>query len=237
MAIMQPAEVVALATAEMNSHITSSSPDAQGRVMVADPKHPADRSLDRPTPVTEIDRRTIQATAIMLAESGGGTHGDTLAFRPAAQNPRGGNDRGIWQINSKAHPDVSDQAAFDPVVATQIAYQLSNGFSSWGPWRGSKGLDPNGVAMKTAAAAYATRLGRAHDDTPVLSQLDANADGIPDALQKALGWADALGQFLSVLISAEFWKRVGLGAAGVALVLFAAREQLAPIAKAAARIA
>lgn len=43
-------------------------------------------------------------------------------------------DRGIWQINDKAHPDVSDATAYDPVLATKAALSISKGGTDYGPW-------------------------------------------------------------------------------------------------------
>src|SRR5215469_18063594 len=57
----------------------------------------------------------VTATAVALAESGG---------NPAAlgQNPDGSRDRGLWQVNDRAHPDVADACAFDPSCNAQAAY-------------------------------------------------------------------------------------------------------------------
>lgn len=35
-------------------------------------------------------------------------------------NPDGSKDRGLFQINDKWHPNVSDEAAFNPITATQF---------------------------------------------------------------------------------------------------------------------
>jgi hypothetical protein len=49
-------------------------------------------------------------------------------------NTDGSIDRGIWQINDKAHPDVSDATAFDPVLSTRAALSISKGGTDYGPW-------------------------------------------------------------------------------------------------------
>lgn len=211
---LTPEDLINLASGEISKH--SLGEDSNGMVILANPKQSANRSLDQHVAKTEISSRTIRAASIMLAESGG----DPLAYRDASKNPRGGNDRGLWQINSKAHPDVSDQAAFDPNTATDIAYVLSAAFTSWGAWRGSLGLDPASTPSQTIAKAYKNMTGIVVDDTPILSQIDPNANAIPDVLEPILGWAEALGRLLSHLISASFWKRVGIGALGVILAAF-----------------
>lgn len=72
---------------------------------------------------------TSQATgiAIIAAESG---------RDPAAThvNTDGSVDRGLWQINSKAHPEVTDAQAFDPVQATVAAFTISDKGTNYSPW-------------------------------------------------------------------------------------------------------
>jgi len=48
-------------------------------------------------------------------------------------NPDGSVDRGLWQINSKAHPDISDADCDDAVKATAHARKmyLANRWGSW----------------------------------------------------------------------------------------------------------
>ena len=77
---------------------------------------------------TMVSRLTT-AIAVCLAESGG---------NPDAVN-RAGNvppstDRGLWQINSYYHPEVSDAQAFDPFGCAKAAYRISEGGMNWNPW-------------------------------------------------------------------------------------------------------
>src|SRR5215469_3425561 len=67
------------------------------------------------------------AVAIAMAES---------ALNPNATNVNtdGSVDRGLWQINNAAHPDVSDSSAFNPVTAAQGMLSISNGGTNWEPW-------------------------------------------------------------------------------------------------------
>jgi hypothetical protein len=69
----------------------------------------------------------VTAVAVGLAESGG--RSDALGL-----NSDGSRDRGPWQINDRAHPDVSDACAFDPPCAAQAAYAISIHGSDWWPW-------------------------------------------------------------------------------------------------------
>lgn len=65
--------------------------------------------------------------AIVCAESG---------RDPAAKhvNKDGSIDRGLWQINDRAHPEVTDAQAFDPVRATAAAFTISKAGSDYTPW-------------------------------------------------------------------------------------------------------
>lgn len=67
---------------------------------------------------------SIIGTAIVLAESGGNRQavGDN------------GSSFGWWQIHQPAHPDVTQECAFDPVCSSRAAYAISSGGRSWSPW-------------------------------------------------------------------------------------------------------
>ena len=67
-------------------------------------------------------------------------------------NADGSIDRGIWQINDKAHPDVSDATAYDPVLATKAALSISKGGTDYSPWSTFKNgaYEPHLEAAKVA---------------------------------------------------------------------------------------
>lgn len=171
----------------------------------------------------------IKGTAIVMRESGG----NTRAFRPASKNPNGGNDRGLWQWNDKWHPDISDTDAYNPVKATQWAYRKSGGFKEFEPWDGAKikGSDIVKAAEAANRAGYdASKL----TDTPVGAYMDvgsqipiiggvidAAGNVVDDATDKLFGWSDALGSLLSNLIDANWWKRIGVGAIGILVIIVA----------------
>ena len=70
----------------------------------------------------------VTAVAVALAESGG---------QSAATNTVGnshGTDRGLWQINSYYHPEVSDAQAFAPQQCANAAFRISDGGRNWRPW-------------------------------------------------------------------------------------------------------
>ena len=69
------------------------------------------------------------AVAVALAESGG----DTQAVNVNSDATRS-RDRGLFQINSRWHPEVTDAAAFDPAANAAAAYRISAGGTDWSQW-------------------------------------------------------------------------------------------------------
>ncbi len=73
------------------------------------------------------------AIAIILAESGG----NAGATHTEGNTPPS-IDRGLWQINSKWHPEVTDTCAFDPACSTQAAFAISKGGTDYTQWTAYK---------------------------------------------------------------------------------------------------
>lgn len=72
--------------------------------------------------------RIAIATAVAKAESG---------FRPNATNTVGnahGIDRGLWQINSYWHPNVTAACAFSPSCNARAMARISSKGTKWRPW-------------------------------------------------------------------------------------------------------
>jgi len=82
----------------------------------------------------------VTATAVCVAESGGnatiyycdGT--GTVGTYPPVTCPGGSYDRGLWQINSKAWPKVTDACAFQPACNANAAYAISAQGATFSPW-------------------------------------------------------------------------------------------------------
>lgn len=66
--------------------------------------------------------------AIAMAESGG----NTLASNTVGNSA--GTDRGVLQINSFFHPEVSNTCAYDPICSFTQAFNISQGGTSFTPW-------------------------------------------------------------------------------------------------------
>lgn len=93
----------------------------------------------------------VALTALQIAQIlfGAGFRGDGLATMTAlglvesrglpnatGYNTDGSYDRGIFQLNSYWHREVSDSCAYDPVCAAQAVYRITNGgtdFSAYQP--------------------------------------------------------------------------------------------------------
>jgi hypothetical protein len=72
----------------------------------------------------------INAIAIALAESGGQTHGKDNVNTDQWKS----RDRGLYQINSHWHPEVTDQCAYNPICASGAAFRISAKGSNFGAW-------------------------------------------------------------------------------------------------------
>lgn len=161
----------------------------------------------------QADARVIQAVSIILAESGG--YPGAYCVNDDKSSAPGSKDRGLFQINDKAFPNVSDLAAFTPSYAFQWAYLQTDGWLSWGPWTGSKGLDHSSTFYKAAEAASTNAAGEA------VPEIGIGPIAIDDPTGSLLDWAKGLGKLLSYVTSAAFWRRFGMGALGVLLVIIA----------------
>jgi hypothetical protein len=74
------------------------------------------------------DAATCQlAVSVALAESGGDAH-------VQGPNSDGSIDRGLWQLNSRWHPEVADSCAYDPECNCKQTLRISKqgtDFSTW----------------------------------------------------------------------------------------------------------
>jgi len=110
--------------------------------------------------------------AVVAAESG---------RDPAAvnTNPDGSRDRGLWQINDRAHPEVSDECAFDPACSTKEALRISNQGADYSPWTAFQNgsyrqhLEAAAVALDGAARV-------AHRDQVIASLQDKIRRAVAD---------------------------------------------------------
>jgi len=178
----------------------------------------------------------VRATAVVLGESGG----DTGII--SGRNSDGTFDSGAWQINSGHFPGgkydrgLIDQAgALDWQRSTDFAYGLSRGgadFTAWASTRRSSFPGHMATADQAVAAVRATPAGvPATSSTPqgfgIPPWLDprnipgvGTITGAAGALTNGAKELFELGaKILSTLLDRDFWKRLGIGALGLAVVV------------------
>jgi Lysozyme like domain/Ricin-type beta-trefoil lectin domain len=73
------------------------------------------------------ERRIAVALAVAMAESSCNPNATNV-------NGNGSEDRGLWQINNAAWPNVSNACAFQAQCNADAAFNISNHGANWGPW-------------------------------------------------------------------------------------------------------
>lgn len=77
-------------------------------------------------------RRLVLAVQIALAESVGWDQAKHIYEN--ANGERVAVDRGMWQLHSFWHKEVTDDCAYNPACAAKAVYKISNRGKSWGQW-------------------------------------------------------------------------------------------------------
>lgn len=77
-------------------------------------------------------RKLVMAVTIALAESDGYGHARHLYVNAEGQTVA--TDRGMWQLHSFWHKEVSDECAYDPACAAKQVYRITKGGIEWGQW-------------------------------------------------------------------------------------------------------
>ena len=94
----------------------------------------------------------VKAVSVALAESGGNT-----AAHAVNHDRYRSTDRGLFQINSHWHPEVTDAQAYDPAQASAAAYRISHAgkdWSAWSTWTNGKAAAMTGRARLAVAQAH-----------------------------------------------------------------------------------
>jgi hypothetical protein len=103
----------------------------------------------------------VTAVAVGMAESACNA-GATGYNGPTAGCPSGSVDRGMWQINSCYHPEVSNSCAYDANCSAAAAYTISSAGTDWQPWSTydyGQYLNYLGVARQAVHQVYGGRHG------------------------------------------------------------------------------
>lgn len=62
------------------------------------------------------------------------------AIGHSAQNPGGGTDLGLWQINTKWQPQIKPSCSLDWKCSTEEAIKIHTKWKGWGAWTTAKDL-------------------------------------------------------------------------------------------------
>lgn len=76
--------------------------------------------------------RLIMATTIALAESNGYDRAHHDYYNAAGEIVY--SDRGMWQLHSYWHREVSDECAYNPACAAKEVFRITKGGTEWGQW-------------------------------------------------------------------------------------------------------
>lgn len=171
-------------------------------------------------------RRATLAVAVAMAESGGDP-------RATGHNRDGSIDRGLWQINSRWHKEVTDACAFNPDCAARSTFRISSGGTNWSQWAAFT----NGSYRRYMAAADKAVSGVKPGGTAAMnpdgdgsgSSLNYNpltGFGIPNAAGDLAGGVfgaikapfEMVARFFGYLTDPQTWIRVGLTAGGAVLI-------------------
>lgn len=135
------------------------------------------------------------AIAVALAESGGRTDARHV-------NTGGSVDRGLWQINNRAHPDVSDATAYDPAGCARAAYAISAGGTNWRPWSTYTNGSAGAQMARATSAATVTTAGLTDPGVPVPGLGTLPVPWVTGGAQAAAGAAgvfDGIGRVAAII--------------------------------------
>lgn len=148
----------------------------------------------------------ITAIAVALAESGGDP--SAKGFNQSANGAVTSVDRGLWQINSVYHAEVSDSCAYSPSCAAAAAFRISSSgrdFTPWTTYTSGRYRTFTGRAQAAAASSGAGASAPALPPTP-----PGGAAGAVTDVELAMRQAQALSAPTTLTLGADssasgFW--------------------------------
>ncbi len=169
----------------------------------------------------------IVSIAVALSESRGLTTARHV-------NTDGSVDRGLWQINSRWHPEVSNACAYNPSCAATQAHRIAAGGASWSQWATfTSGAYKAFNSRATAAAKTVDKQLAPGGGPSVGTRIGTSLPGLPGWLTAPAKAADILAGLAGTIINPHFWLRVLYIVGGlVAMILGAlvlARGELSPL--------
>jgi Lysozyme like domain len=149
----------------------------------------------------------VKAVAICLAESGG------KVDAKGGPNHDGTYDWGLWQINDVHHPD--DNIKHYAAPNWQAAYSISGNGTNWKPW---STYNNGKYVQHMGAAAAAWQTAKPIDGHEAMQQAGLSTSGEVTNAPTDTQLSGPLA-FLNPILDRNTWFRVGMGLAGVTLLL------------------
>jgi hypothetical protein len=144
-------------------------------------------------------------------------------FNPTCVGDEG--EIGLFQIHpvNFAQFGTNRMALFDPVTNVRVAYEL---------WKKSGDIGDNAYnfaeafspwttydeALRSVNTNPATIPGNTHEGGLYPGQLQLE-DAVGNVVNTVTDWASGLMRFFQIILDPAFWKRIGIGALGVAVVI------------------
>jgi hypothetical protein len=158
--------------------------------------------------------KLAMAGAIAAAESSL-KPGESSTNGPTSGCPSGSVDRGLWQVNSCYHSEVSASCAYDPSCNAKAMAKISSDGSNWSPWSTYK----NGAYKKYLSEAQKAMAGLSSD----AGSGGADAGGGGDAAGGEAGYA-----FVRPREGADRHRFIALAAGGKETLSFTWHEAQGP---------
>ena len=150
--------------------------------------------------------------AIVMAESNGNPNAKN--YNRDSSGRIISTDRGLFQINDKAHPNVSDACAYNPACAVKAALQISNNGTNFHPWatfNNKSYLKYLGKTMVMPTGAFGPAGGTGSASANIPPSVPSPLGSIGDALK-------AISSFFVMISSKAYWLRMGEILIGAVLV-------------------
>jgi hypothetical protein len=162
------------------------------------------------------DAQAIIATAVALAESSGNTNATSA-------NPDGGVNTGLWQIDTKAHPQWTEAQLKNAITNARAAFSVSSSGTNWSAWQTyTQGTYKNFANAATKGVGQAILVGDNHGNwfQQILRDAGGDASKVP-GVGGLFSGIDAVGNFFNKLGEKSTWIRIGEFAIGALLLAVA----------------
>jgi len=155
----------------------------------------------------------VIAVSVALAESSGNANA-------TSHNPDGGTNTGLWQIDTKAHPQWTEAQLKNAITNAHAAFSVSSSGTNWSAWQTfTQGTYQKFVPQAEKGIAKAILVGDNHGNW--FQQIARDAGSLVSNVPNPLHGIEAVGNFFNKLGEASTWIRVGEFAIGGLLLAVA----------------